>query len=90
MSSSNALVMAARAWTNATDDRLSGVNQSHRWCAADETSDIAAPRVFCMQWSVGSQKSQSKASRGKPVGREDAKRVGGGRAGQAVAPGRML
>ena len=46
-SSSDALVVAARAWTNATDGSLSGVNKSHRRCAADDTPKKAAPRVVC-------------------------------------------
>ena len=79
MSSSDALVVPARVWTNATDGSLSGANKPHRRCAADETSEKAAPRVLCMQRSVWSQKSQSIASRGKTVGREDAKGVGGGK-----------
>ena len=79
MSSSDALVLTARAWTNATDVSLSGANKPHRRCAADETSKKAAPRVLCMPRRVASQKSQSIASRGRTVGREDAKGVGGGK-----------
>ena len=83
INSPDIIAVAARAWTNATDGSLSWVDKPRRRCAADDTSEKAAPRVLCMQRSLASQKSQSIASSGKTVGREDAKGVGGGTKGWA-------